>query len=106
MSMKYYLKQVAYVTPALYEDGIIQLDGYGKPLYGGAYSTKVRKEERQEEIQSAGWMREKGAKMVSIIQYYTFAPVEVGDMIDGRMVVAREIYVNGLGVDEGRRCFT
>lgn len=107
INMGKYLHQSATLSPALYDgDGEIQLDAYGMPLYGTPFNIAVRREEKQEEVQSAGWMREKGAKMVSIIQYYTLDAVEVGDRIDGRLVVSKEVYIDGSGNEVGRRCFT
>lgn len=107
MNLRRYLKQTAIVEKALTDENDEPiLDAYGKPQYASPNATSVRREERVEEVVSAGWTRERGNRLVSTIQYYTIEHIVAGDKIDDRLVMVTEDWTDNFGREVGRRCFT
>lgn len=93
MVMAPYLKERASYKPLVQPP---VLDAYGEPAYQVSRTVKVRKEAKFQEVQDS-----RGALVKSSYTYYMSQPVEVGDLLDGKPVIACLPYTGYSGKSYG-----
>ena len=101
--MTKYLKQVCILERVDRDlNGSPTLNKFGEPKYLPAMSVKCRKETYVKEVQT-----NTGSVLKSNTRYFfdSSVPIQVGDMMDDKVSIAVESYVNHLGLVEGYECY-
>lgn len=95
-----YLKQKAQITLMERDrEGNPILDDYGDPKYRVSNITaKCRRERDTKDVLTTG-----GAASVSTTKYYfdTSINIDIGDKVDGKVVLTVTDYINDMGISEG-----
>lgn len=98
--MTKFLKQKAVITYALREpDGSVKLDQYGDPMYrAGSQTVRCRRERDTKNVLTTG-----GAAIMNTTRYFldSSVQVELGDKIDGKVILTVSDYINSVGQSEG-----
>ena len=98
--MTKYLKQSATITfMERDKSGEPKLDDYGDPIYKNVSKVvKCRRERTTKDILTTG-----GAASVSTTKYFfdNSVTVDIGDKVDGKVILTVSDYVNDLGISEG-----
>lgn len=98
--MTKFLMQTALITFVDRDsNGDPKLDDYGDPIYKkSTIKVKCRRERTTKDVLSTG-----GAASVSTTKYFldNSVNVDIGDKIDGKVILTVSDYVNAIGTSEG-----